>query len=49
MRDDVNTFKEYLPLIEALSSSALTEERHWPMISQIVGEDLIPNEELTLG
>ena len=36
-----------MPLLEALGSKALVD-RHWAMLSDRLGHDLIPDQELTL-
>lgn len=48
VKSSVESFKEHVPLIQALCNPGL-RERHWDNISEIVGFDLIPDEETTLS
>ena len=47
LREKTSAFRKNVPLLEALGSKALVD-RHWSMLSERLGHDLIPDQELTL-
>ena len=47
LREKTAAFRKNVPLLEALGSKALLD-RHWAMLSERLGHDLIPDQELTL-
>ena len=47
LREKTSAFRKNIPLLEALGSKALLD-RHWMMLSERLGHDLIPDQELTL-
>ena len=47
LREKTDAFRKNIPLLEALGSKALLD-RHWMMLSERLGHDLIPDQELTL-
>lgn len=44
----IEEFKEHMPLVMTLGNPGL-KERHWEMISEIVGFPMVPGPELTLA
>ncbi len=47
LREKTAAFRKNVPLLEALGSKALID-RHWMMLSERLGHDLIPDQELTM-
>ena len=45
--EELAGFKEYLPLLSALASKALYN-RHWEKLSERIGSEIVPDDELTL-
>jgi dynein heavy chain len=48
VKGEVDAFKEHMGLIQALCNPGL-RERHWEQISDVIGFDLVPDEETTLS
>ncbi|XP_033628553.1 dynein heavy chain 7, axonemal-like isoform X2 [Asterias rubens] len=48
MKDKVETFKDYIPLVAALCNPGL-RDRHWESMTEIVGFPLKPDEDTTLS
>lgn len=48
MREKIEQFREHMPIVMTLGNPGL-KERHWEMISEIVGFPMIPDEDLTLA
>ncbi|EGD75848.1 dynein heavy chain 7 [Salpingoeca rosetta] len=48
VKTSVDEFKDHMPLIQALCNPGL-RDRHWDQISEIVGFDLMPDEDTTLS
>jgi dynein heavy chain len=47
LRAETTEFRKDLPVIQALASKAL-KARHWEALSELLGQEITPNEELTL-
>jgi len=47
LREDSDSFKSYLPVVRALASPAL-RDRHWEALSELIEEEVTPDESLTL-
>eukprot|EP01135_Chromosphaera_perkinsii_P003458 Nk52_evm27s243 gene=Nk52_evmTU27s243 len=46
-KEKVDDFKQHLPIIHALANPGM-RDRHWNMVSEVVGFDLRPDKDLTL-
>ena len=47
IRDEVEVFKKYTPLVSALRAPGM-RERHWDLMSEQIGMDLHPDDSFTL-
>ena len=47
LREDTSEFRKHLPVIQSLASKAL-KPRHWEALSELLGKNINPEEELTL-
>jgi dynein heavy chain len=47
LREETNEFRQHLPVIQSLASPAL-KARHWELLSERIGQEIEPDEELTL-
>lgn len=47
LRDATTDFKEHLPVIQSLASPAL-KARHWEVLSERIGQEIDPDDDLTL-
>jgi len=48
LKELVNQFKETMPIVDNLGSTALLD-RHWTMITELIGYDIPADKEFTLG
>ncbi|XP_014284130.1 dynein axonemal heavy chain 7 isoform X1 [Halyomorpha halys] len=48
VREKIEEFKEHMPIVMTLGNPGL-KERHWEMISEIVGFPMVPDDDLTLA
>jgi len=47
LRDETTEFRKHLPVIQSLASKAL-KRRHWEQLSELLGKNIDPEEDLTL-
>jgi dynein heavy chain len=47
LREDTTEFRQHLPIIQSLATPAL-KDRHWEALSEQLGGDIVPDDELTL-
>jgi dynein heavy chain len=47
LREDTTEFRKNMPVIQSLASKAL-KRRHWEMLSELLGKNIDPEEDLTL-
>ena len=47
LRDNTTEFRKHLPVIQSLASKAL-KVRHWEALSELLGKEINPEEDLTL-
>lgn len=47
LRNDIAVFRQQLPVIQCLASKAL-QARHWESLSELLGKDIDPRDDLTL-
>ena len=47
LREDTTEFRKHLPIIQSLATPAL-KDRHWEALSEQLGGDIVPDDELTL-
>ena len=47
LREETTEFRQHLPVIQSLASKAL-KRRHWDALSELLGKNIDPDDELTL-
>jgi dynein heavy chain, axonemal len=47
LREETGEFRQHLPVIQSLASPAL-KPRHWEELSKRIGQEIEPDEDLTL-